>query len=460
MRQVCVFVSVFSFLILFTACGTYRMKTDMLQDQIQQNDYASALQTVDNNKFLNKKRNELLLYLEKGKLAHLNNNYVLSNEYFNKADDLIDQNRLALGGKVLGVVSNPEQEFYKGEDFEKVAIHYYKALNYIFLQDIDEALVEARRITLQLQRINEKYPAGKKNRYTNDTFALTLQGLLYESSGDINNAFVAYRNAIDIYIANGGDYFGVAIPQQLKKDFFRTADIMGFENEIIHYEKLLEFTYERTTPKPANEVIVFWENGLVPYKDETSFMFTVLPKSDTNVFSIYNEELDLLIPLPNLSNDNNDDLDIFRVAFPRYVKRESFYRKGSVQIDSVQYPFQLTESYEHIAFKTLKDRTYREIGNVAIRLATKKTSEYILKNQNEVAGTILGIFNAITEGADTRNWQTLPEQIHYTRIPLPKKQQNLEVILEDRYQNKVKKVVPVPNSGKLSFTRLSTPELL
>jgi hypothetical protein len=30
----------------------------------------------------------------------------------------------------------------------------------------------------------------------------------------------------------------------------------------------------------------------------------------------------------------------------------------------------------------------------------------------------LGIANAATEKADTRNWQTLPSQIHYSRIPL------------------------------------------
>ncbi len=444
---------------MITSCGSYRAKTDVLQHQIQQNNYDEALRTVDSNKFLKKRRNQLLYYLEKGKIAHLANDYVLSNEYFNKADALIEQNVLALGAKLVAVASNPEQEFYKGEDFEKVAIHYYKALNYVFLKNIDEAIVEAKRISLQLHRINEKYPSDKKNRYTNDTFALTLQGLLYESAGDMNNAFIAYRNAIDIYLENGGDYFGVTAPEQLKEDFFRTADIMGFEGEIQHYENLLAYTYERKKQEFLQEVIVFWENGLVPYKDETSFVFSVLPGSNANIFSIYNNDLDLLIPIPTLS-DSSSDLDIFRVAFPKYIKREAFYQRGSVQIDSVQYPFQLTENYEHIAFKTLKDRTYREIGKTAIRLATKKTSEYILKSHDEISGTILGLFNALTEGADTRNWQTLPEHIHYTRIPLKKKKKNIEIILEDKYHNKTTRVLPIEESGKMVFAKITTPEIL
>mgnify|MGYP000754481450 CR=1 FL=1 len=63
-------------------------------------------------------------------------------------------------------------------DFEKVTIHYYKALNYIFLNKLDEALVEAKRINLQLQQLNDKYPAGQKNRYTSDGFSLNIQGFL------------------------------------------------------------------------------------------------------------------------------------------------------------------------------------------------------------------------------------------------------------------------------------------
>ncbi|AXT63676.1 hypothetical protein D1816_14535 [Aquimarina sp. AD10] len=448
----------FSLIFVLMSCSTYRGKSDAFQQKIQQNDYSGALKTVDQNSFLKKKRNELLFYMEKGKIAYLDDNYLLSNEFFNKADALIEENKRDVGGKILGVLTNPERQFYKGEDFEKVAIHYYKALNYLFLKDIDEALVEAKRITLQLQYLNEKYPEGKKNRYVNDTFALTLQGLLYESSGDQNNAFIAYRNAIDLYLQNGGNYFGVAIPNQLKEDFFRTADFMGFYSEIERYEDLLGISYQRKEEE-TREAVVFWENGLVPYKDETAFTFSVVPGSDIGFFSVFNEELDLTIPLPI---DYSDDvgLDIFRVAFPKYVSRQALFRKASIQIDSVEYPFQLTENYNNIAYKTLKDRTYREIGNVALRLVTKKTSEYLLKSKDELSGNLLGIFNAITEGADTRNWQSLPEHIHYSRVPVKQGKNKLDVVLEDRYNNTTTKSISIQKSGSLVFAKITTPEIL
>ncbi len=36
-------------------------------------------------------------------------------------------------------------------------------------------------------------------RYQHDAFANNLIGLIYDASGDYNNAFIAYRNAYDIY---------------------------------------------------------------------------------------------------------------------------------------------------------------------------------------------------------------------------------------------------------------------
>ena len=45
-----------------------------------------------------------------------------------------------------------------------------------------------------------------------------LQGLIYEKGNDINNAFIAYRNAADVYLKNDGSYYGTKMPEQLKKE--------------------------------------------------------------------------------------------------------------------------------------------------------------------------------------------------------------------------------------------------
>ena len=51
--------------------------------------------------------------------------------------------------------------------------------------------------------------------------------------------------------------------------------------------------------------------------------------------------------------------------------------------------------------------------------------EALATKEDEGLGTLVSIANAITEKADTRNWQTLPYSISYSRIPLNKGTNNL-----------------------------------
>lgn len=450
-------------LALLSNCGSYHTKSTLFQAKVQEGDMQGALEVIEKNKFLGKPRNQLLYLLEKGKLAYLANDYILSNSLFNEADLFIESNKKAIGNQILGVLLNPQKETYQGEDFEKVAIHYYKALNYMFLNKYDEAIVEAKRISLQLQKINESYPPEKKNRYNDDAFAHILQGLLYEASGDINNAFIAYRNAVDLYLKNQGTYIGVTIPDQLCQDMLHTANVMGFTDEVERYEKLLNTTYIPKKSTEGGEAILFWENGLAPYKDQTYYTFTILPGNEIGFLTIINEDLSLNLPLPIPTGGNNrsdfSDLDIFNVAFPKYVSRPSFYNAAEVQKDSTSYAFQLTQNYEEIAFKTLKDRTLREIGKVALRLGTKKVSEYVLKNQNSDLGALLGVFNALTEGADTRNWQSLPNKIFYSRIPLKKGENKLIVSLKSNQQVSNTIELNIQGIGDIQFEKITTPEI-
>ncbi|WP_282080595.1 COG3014 family protein [Aquimarina algiphila] len=436
----------------------------LFQAKVQQGDMQGALSIIDNNKFLAKPRNQLLYLFEKGKLAYLAGDYELSNELFNKADLIIESNKKAIGNQLLGVVLNPEKETYTGEDSEKVAIHYYKALNYTFLGKYDDALVEAKRVRLQLQKLNDKYPSGKKNRYKDDAFSHIVQGLLYEASGDINNAFIAYRNAVDLYLENEGIYIGVHIPDQLGKDLLRTANAMGFMDQVKHYEQLLGITFVPQKIPEGGEAILFWENGLSPYKEETYYTFTILPGNDIGFLTIINEDLSLNLPLPIPTGGDNhadfSDLDIFNIAYPKYVSQPSLYHSAEVYIDSTSYQFQLAQNYEEIAFKTLRDRTLREIGKTALRLGTKKVSEYIVKNQNKDLGALLGIFNAFTEGADTRNWQSLPNKVFYTRVPLKKGENILSIQLNSNHENLNFRKIKIKGTGGIQFQSIATPEVI
>lgn len=443
-------------------CSTYHDLSTKYQYEIQNNNYTKALKELDRNKFLKKNRNTLLFYLEKGKVAYLKKDYRLSNEFFNKADAYIENNKKNLGRQVLGVITNPEKENYKGEDFEKVAIHYYKALNYIFLNQYEDALVEAKRINLELHKINDKYPEGKKNRYVSDAFALNLQGMLYEATGNINDAFISYRNAIELYQKNEHGYFGVSIPNQLKKDVINTAHVLGFYNEEHKFGKLFGIQYNPDEVK-GKHAIVFWENGLVPYKSQTYFTFTALPGANNGFVNFSNETLGLTLQVPtrNKRSDNRfSDLRVLNISFPKYQSRPIYYTNGLVMVnDRFTKNLELAQDYDVIAHQTLKDRTFREIGKIVLRTAAKKIAENVVANQNENVGALVGLFNAFTEKSDTRNWQTLPNKIYYSRIPLNEKSNTLRVKVKTNRGVVKESTIKIEASKKLNFINYITTEI-
>ena len=239
---------------------------------IKAHNYDKALHSLEKNKLIKKDRNTLLYNMEMGKLYFLKNDAAKSNLYLNRADDIAESLNKSLKDVALGNLLNPMQQAYRGEDFEQFMLHYYKALNYAVLGQTEDATVEARRITLAANAQNDKF-TNKENRYSKDAFALNLQGMIYETAGDINNAFIAYRNAADVYLKADNNYYGVKMPHQLQVDLLRTATAMGFTGEGLRYEKLFNAGYvEESTAK--NELILFIEEGAAPVKEEKNFLLT------------------------------------------------------------------------------------------------------------------------------------------------------------------------------------------
>lgn len=437
-------------LIALQSCGTYNSKTSEIENDLLNGNFDNAIVNIDKNKFLLKDRNKLLYLMEKGKLEHLKGNYEASNNLLEQAYIMIDDKiKTNVGQAIAGKFTNPMAEPYKGEDFEKVTIHYYKALNYFHLNMPDEALVEAKRINIKLLEFNEKY-SENKNKYTEDAFSQILQGILYESTGDINNAFIAYRNAEEIYNKDGGRFFGVAMPEQLKQDLLRTTKQLGFIQEHNDYRKKFniapdpapakkeapkkgkgkkEVKEEKPAPQPVapppptGEAVVFWENGLSPAKDQ----IVITASGGSGIF--YGSYMDgdqleeILIPIPV----GTDIGSINAIAIPKYRKRENYYSKAAIVIDGKEEFFELGQDFYPIAKQCLKDRMLRETINLVLRFATKKAGSAFLGALAEQAlGSTAGevtklgadAAGAATEKADTRNWQSLPATISYARVPL------------------------------------------
>lgn len=449
-----------------TGPSSARGSSSKLETDLYSGDFKKTAANIDNNKFLLRDRNRLLYLMEKGKVEYLAGHYNKSNEIFEQAYQMIDDKiKTSAGQAIAASLTNPMATPYKGEDFEKVAIHYYKALNYFEMGDPSEALIEAKRINIKLNEMNEKYK-DSKNKYAADAFSQIVQGILYEATGDINNAFIAYRDAEEIYEANNNAYFGVLMPEQLKTDLLRTARQLGFTDELHAYQKKFGIPQDTatvnvrssavvkqnvarkhngkaTTSTPAQqvaahaaisnntigstrdnvsygEVIIFWENGLGPIKSQTKITVGGVPGASGAMVSTGDDDMIITIPA-------GVNIGLTSIAIPKYVTRQSYYTKASVLFNDNERFFELSEDYNEIAKQCLKDRMSREVAEIAIRVAAKKAASkglstlanhFLGSAGSELTSLATNVVNVATEKADLRNWQSLPSTISYVRLPL------------------------------------------
>lgn len=424
---------IFLFPVLLLSCATFYEINYEFNQAFVEGRFEQAEKTLALSEKRMSKKARFLYLVNRGTVAFLQGNHSSSNEYFEDAylyTEDYQRNYVDVGASFL---VNPNMIDYPGEDHEKLFILYYKAINHCKLGDYQSALIECRRLNNRLYELSDSYQS--ENRYREDAFIHNLMGIIYQASGDYNNAFIAYENAYSIYEESFSRLFDLQPPRQLKLDLLHAAYLNGFYDKLRYYEEKLGIEYQRSEVPSGGELLLFWHNGLAPVKDEWSINFTITGGADFVTFA--NDEYGLNFTFPYDFDDEAEsskltDLRFFRVAFPRYVDRPPEFTDGDVYLDGYIYSLDEAEDISAIAQKTLDQRMIAEMSKALMRAALKKLAEKQVSEENEGLGMAMSVFNAVTEKADTRNWQTLPNAIFYSRVPLDTGLNEVTMILHDR----------------------------
>lgn len=438
---------------LLVGCATYYEQNLKLQSLITSGKFEAANTMLEKDTKSAQGKNRYLHYCNRGVVSFMNGDYELSNSFFNKADYYFEDYRKSFGNEALALVTNPMIKPYRPEDFEAVLVHFYKAINYIYLNSYEEAIVECRRVNIVLQQLNEKYKKNK-NKYARDAFAHCLMGIIYEAAGNTNDAFIAYRNALEIYEEDYAKLFNISVPNQLKQDLLRTTYQLGFGTELNFYETKFGITYDAEEEQKGH-LVFFWMNGFGPVKDEWSINFTNTGYNDGWI-TLANADNGMSFPI-YIGNKSRDDqaafknLSFLRVAFPKYKERKPMFSHACLSVNDQNYPLELAEDINAVAFQCLNDRMMREMASGIARLATKKAMEELARNEDENLGAIVSIVNAMTEKADTRNWQSLPYSISYSRIPLSEGSHNVNLNISGRIKHTIPFSFDIKNNQTTFF---------
>lgn len=425
-------------LLLLAGCGPSVNRYLLIETSLRAHDPKGADAIVQRAEKDYGEKSLVLYGMDRGMTLQLAGDYQQSNAVLERAEEELDRlYTRRIRTETLAFLTNDTALPYEGEPFEQVLINVLKALNYTRLGQWQEALVEARRIDHRLNVLSDR--TKEKNAYRDDGFARYLSGILYESTGDVNNAFIAYRNAYEIFESTSA-WSRMTVPSQLRVDLLRTAEALHFTQDLALYQQAFTETKWETSQalQSLAQVVVISYNGRAPRKED---QFLDLP------ISLDALQLVLLNRGASQSNQSSQRAadsvlyglngHVVRVALPRLVPQ-----KTQVPIDTVSLipengarvtvNTELAQNVTALAEKALSERmagiTVKALARAATKFAlaestTREAEKAAGKDAGPLVGLLVGLMTkglaVASEEADKRSWQTLPDEIHLARVWVP-----------------------------------------
>ena len=425
--------------VLLTGCAQHaRVICDPLE-KASRREFDAAVASLEATKLAESDRDRFLYHAQRGHLLHLAGDFEASNEAFERAVAAGEElEPTSVTATIADYTLNEAVKAYPGEDYERAYLHYYMALNYLALDDQEAALVECRRLDRVFRELDARY--DDERRFRDDGFIRYLSGLIYESTGRINDAFVDYKAAVRAYRSAPG--FS-SLPDGLVSSLRATGATLGLDAQV---SELLGENDDaaadsadvapsgqngRRAPTPAahgsrpdSEIVVIIDAGWAPFKQERSV------------------EVPIYRPLVPEGLRGEDWLAaLVKVAYPEYVSvplSTDAFTASATPVDpdggARVARAEKVKDIDRLARETLE----RRLGALKLRSTMRATAkqialmkqkadhaegaenrsigERILRGILERTATVL---TAETEQADTRSWVTLPREVHLARIGVP-----------------------------------------
>lgn len=394
-----------------SGCGVPRHLTATVDEMSAREEFSQALSYVEEHQEDYENRNRLLFYLDAGLLAFSVGDFERAVESFTSAEQLMEElYTISVSREATTFLINDNTAPYRGEDFEAVMVNLFLALSYANLSQIEDALVEARKIDSKLAAINLQYEEKHQNAYREDPFARMLMGIFYEmtqTSADLNDAYISYYLAIDGYESEY-QRFGLSVPGILAENALSAAEFMGTSEQDKLKDRLNSQQFSPLAErKEMAEVYGLHLNGRAPIKEPAMIVF----------------------PMP--------DGFLLKLAFPTYKEMHKRIIGGRLCAKppeaerTFQTTFTVVEPIGKIAKENLEDRKGRIAAKtiarvtgkyLAVKAAQKAAKEAGGKDYGALAGFLAGITGNVlaiaSEEPDLRSWRTLPAEILMSRLTL------------------------------------------
>ncbi|MCI0589772.1 MAG: hypothetical protein L0323_23400 [Planctomycetes bacterium] len=372
--------------VLAGACSSYPSRTASAREAFAEGRFVDALQSFPSDPG---GPDGMLHSLERGLIAHTGGDFERSLAEFEGALEAIRgfEERPTVSGRsvVEGAESwvwNDTSLPYDGEGFERVLLHTFLALDYLFLGSGEDARVEIRRADLVLREEEERnetsYPGA-------NAFARWVGGLVYEGLGQAEDAALDY----------GAAHEKAPECALVRRDLRRMARYLGRPDLAEGLEEEEPPASEPAWDPGNGEIVCLYACGLGPLKEPIE------------------------IPVPTVHT-------VTKIVVPRFVQRENPAVRLRVLLRGrVVGETEVVEDLEETAIRNLQDRIARITAKAVARAAAKGAAGEVLaasRRDSEDAflvGLAFSLFNLASEQADLRSWLTLPANLQAARFEVP-----------------------------------------
>lgn len=367
----------FTAVVLLSACASYPERVASAMSAFEQAQFAEAAKQFETAA---KRESAFLAGAETGLCWLAAGEWELAERSLERAVEAVRsmEDRGLIGASALknlaaGYLINDASRTYRGEGFERLAIHDALALTYLARGDLDGLRVETKRAEIVLDTEESLYESD----YAAGGFAHFLSATSYLLENDYDDALIDFRRMVD-----RGAALEMAGPEAL-----RLARRLGRQDLVRELETRFVSTELPNHPNPAWIVMVAGV-GNAPVKYETT----------------------ISLPTP---------AGVVSFAAPQYTPRADASERLELLAGSHRAVSAIVEDIDLVARENLEDR----LGAVALRSAARNAGRLALRKNFEDkeqyrAAALVDLWTLFAERADLRSVWTLPANWQALRLPV------------------------------------------
>lgn len=464
--------------IIFSGCATNQAQVEKYRSLLRENKVEGALNYLVKEKIYDDKKSELLKNLELATLHFKLEHYYQSLNFFNKAKEISDNLfTVSISKKISGTLLNENLDNYSGEKYERSFIRYYQVLGHYNLyqkgfyesyeveenkekriiekQILNEAqksfhLQAAKATLLEWNSILEdmkKMSVGEAI-YKDEILAKIVGAIIHEkanNSTDLQIAKALYKETPDTIFKYYNQYQSFnSNNEKFQDNFSKFNDQNG--------KKLAE---ELTTPTPnsveissyvkkkietidnsnKDNVYLLWHDGLIATKEKENFNLPIpfaqfgVIASERSTFVGFTSRVLYLGTL----NDPSISIEYPKMSYRPNLDSYEFIVKN--EKENLIKSAMLIAPISEMAYYTFNHDYKAQMAIKATRVIAKYTAAILASyasykslsqegRQGLQAFAIMAGFIAAdrgiraSEGADLREWVSLPHQIRMNSFSL------------------------------------------